>query len=181
MSNPQKVAAHPSADKKNKVEKLAKLFAGAKGVFLVDFTGLNSVKTTELRRKIKETGSRYVIAKNTLAMRASAGTPAEGLRDLFKGTTGLAVNADDPAVLAKALHAFQKENAEFFKFKGGVIEGARFGAKELEAVATLPSKDQMRAMLIGTIQAPAAKLARLLVTPGTQVARCVGERGRQPG
>lgn len=171
--------AHPTADKLAQVETLAKLFAGAKGVFLVDFTGLDSNKTNELRRKIASGGGTYLVAKNTLAVRAAKGTMVEGISQAFTGTTAIAVGGDDPAILAKALHAFQKDNTEKFKFKGGVVEGQTFGAKDLEAVSNLPSKDQARAMLIGILQAPAAKLARLLTAPSTGLARCIDARGKQ--
>ena len=70
------------------------------------------------------------------------------------------------------------QNMQAF-FKGGVIEGAKFGAKDLETVASMPGKDQLRGMLIGLLQAPATKLVRLLATPGTQVARCISEKGKQ--
>lgn len=173
------VAAHPTPEKIAEVESLNKLFKDAKSLFLVDFTGLDALKTTELRRKIRASSGRYLITKNTLAIRAAKGTSAETLAELFKGTTGLAVGGDDSAVLAKALSAFQKENTEGFKVKGGVYEGARFTGKQLEQIAAMPSKDQIRATLIGLLQAPASKLARLLVTPGTQLARCVGEKSRQ--
>ncbi len=170
--------AHPTTEKKAQIETLSKTFGGARGVFLIDFTGLDAVKTTELRRKIKAGGGRYFVAKNSLAARAAKGTLVEGLSELLVGTTGFVVGADDPAVLAKVLHGFAKEN-ESFKFKGGAVEGAKFGAKDLEAVSNLPSKDQARAMLIGILQAPASKLARLLNAPSTGVARCIDARGKQ--
>ena len=182
MSDIQQAAhpAHPTPEKIAQVESLNKIFTDAKAFFLIDFTGLDSVKTTELRRRVRASAGRYLIAKNTLSVRAAKGTSAEAVSALFKGTTGLAVGGDDSAILAKALSAFQKENAEGFKVKGGVYEGAAFTGKQLDAIAALPTKDQVRSMLIGILQAPASKLARLLVTPGTQLARCVGEKSRQP-
>jgi large subunit ribosomal protein L10 len=109
------------------------------------------------------------VAKNRLAMRALEGTQAAGISDLFKGPTGIAYS-DDPVAAPKVLVAYAKEN-EKLKILGGVAVGSVLNAEGVKALAELPSLDQLRAKLLGLLQAPATRIAGVLQAPAGQLAR----------
>jgi large subunit ribosomal protein L10 len=158
-------------EKEELVAELHQELEAAPHVVLVDFTGLSVPAATEFRRKVKAAGSRYRVVKNRLALRAAKGTPLEKLDAEFKGTTGIAWTGDDPVALAKALVAFQKENPAL-QFKAGVVAGEQvLDAEGVKALSTMASLPEMRASLLGLLQAPATKLVRLLGTPATQLAQ----------
>ena len=158
-------------EKEQLVEKLHQEFEAAPHVVLVDFTGLSVPAATEFRRKVKAAGSKYRVVKNRLALRAAKGTALEKLDSLLRGTTGIAWTADDPVTLAKTLVAFAKENPAL-ALKAGVVAGEQvLDADGVKALSTMPSLPELRASFLGLLQAPATKLARLLSTPGTQMAQ----------
>lgn len=135
------------------VEELSKDLTVSKGVYLADFTGLTVEKVTQLRRAFRRSGSRFVVAKNTLAKRAIKGSPLEPLSEHFRGPTGIAYSLADPVAPAKVLVEFGKEN-EGFAVKAGYVEGAVLGPKEVGTIASLPSKEVLVAQAIGVVQSP---------------------------
>ncbi len=135
------------------VEELSKDLSQSRGVYLADFTGLTVDKITALRRAIRKSGSRFVVAKNTLAKRAIKGSHLEPLTDHFRGPTGIAYSNDDPVAPAKVLADFGKEN-EGFTVKAGYVEGSVLDAKEIGRIAGLPSKAVLVAQAIGIVQSP---------------------------
>ena len=166
-------------EKAAEIDALQRTFQQARNAFLVGFSGLTVDQVNELRRKIRETSSSYRVVKNRLALRAVEGTALEPLAGQFQGPTAVACNDGDPGVLAKALAEFAK-NHPALSLRVAVIEGKEvLDEAALEALARMPALPQLRAQLLGVLQAPAAKLVRLLSTPGTQLARALDARQRQ--
>ena len=147
--------------KSERVGELSEALAGAESVVLLDFSGLDVPKATELRRQVRAARGCYRVVKNTLARRAVAGTAFEPLGDSFRGTTAVAYTEDDPVGLAKALVTFAKETPEL-KVKTGMVSGRRMAPAEVESLATLPGKEELRATLLGTLQAPMSQFVRVL-------------------
>lgn len=162
------------AQKEDQVSELRDKFARASSVFVADYRGLSVKQVTDLRARLSggEGDVDYRVAKNTLLRRAVDGSGAEVLLEHFSGPTAVALSYGDPVQLAKALVDYSKEN-EVFELKGGYLDGKALGTAEIATLATLPSLDQLRAKLVGLVQAPATKLVRLLKEPGGQLARLV--------
>lgn len=158
-------------EKQELVESLHAEFRRSPHAILVDFRGLTVPAVTEFRRKVRQTGSRYRVVKNTLALRAVKDTPLERLGPKFDNTTGVAYTGDDPVALAKALVDFAKDHPQLV-LKGGLVSGSQMlDAEGVKALSTMPSLPELRAKLLGLLQAPAAQLVRLLNTPASQLAR----------
>ena len=143
------------------VKELGEALANAESMVLLDFTGLNVPKVTELRRQVRAARGTYRVVKNALAKRAVAGTVFEPLRDAFEGTTAVAFSEHDPVGLAKALVAFKKD-APQLKVKTGMVAGRQVAPAEVENLATLPSKPELQATLLMLLQAPMTQLVRVL-------------------
>ncbi len=159
------------AEKAELIDELHQEFGRSPHAILVDFRGLSVPAVTEFRRKVRQAGSRYRVVKNSLALRALKDTPLEGLGAKFENTTGVAYTGSDPVVLAKVLVDFAKEHPQLV-VKAGVVCGSQMlDAEGVKALSTMPSLPEVRARLLGLLQAPAARLVRLLSVPGGQVAR----------
>lgn len=158
-------------EKQELIDDLHQEFGQSPHAILVDFRGLSVPAVTEFRRKVRQSGSRYRVVKNSLALRALKGTPLEPLGGKFENTTGVAYTGKDPVALAKTLVDFAKDHPQLV-VKGGLVSGSQMldadGVKALSAMPTLP---QLRARLLGLLQAPASQLVRLLNTPASQLAR----------
>ncbi len=153
------------------IDELHKELADSPHAVLVDFKGLDVPSVTEFRRKVKAAGSRYRVVKNSLALRAAKGTALERLGDKLQGTTGIAYTKDDPVALAKVLVDFAKDHPAL-ALKVGVVSGDQvLDPAAVKSLSTMPGLPELRARLLGLLQAPAAQLVRLLATPGTQLAR----------
>jgi large subunit ribosomal protein L10 len=140
---------------------------------LVGFKGLSVGAATEFRRKLRASGSRYRVVKNSLALRAAKGTPLEQLESRLEGTTGIAYTGDDPVALAKVLMDFAKDHPAL-AVKAGVVAGTQLlDAEGVKALSSMPGLPELRARLLGLLQAPATQLVRLLGTPAAQLARVV--------
>jgi large subunit ribosomal protein L10 len=138
---------------------------------LIDFRGLTVPAVTEFRRKVKQSGSRYRVVKNTLALRAAQGTALEKLASHFVDTTAVAYTAGDPVALAKVLVDFAKDNPNL-RVKAAIVSGGQvLNADGVKALSSLPGLPELRAKLLGLLQAPASQLVRLLSTPATQLAQ----------
>jgi large subunit ribosomal protein L10 len=153
------------------IEDLHAEFGRSSHAILVDFRGLSVPAVTEFRRKVRQTGSRYRVVKNSLALRALKDTPLEKLAAKFDQTTGVAYTGADPVVLAKVLVDFAKEHPALV-VKAGLVSGEQMlDAEGVKALSTMPSLPQMRARLLGLLNAPTTMLVRLLNTPAQQLAR----------
>jgi len=158
-------------EKEQMVDGLHEEFGRSPHAILVDFRGLTVPAVTEFRRKVKASGSRYRVVKNTLALRAVKGTPLEQLGPKFENTTGVAYTGTDPVALAKTLVDFQKDHPQLV-FKGGMVSGNQMlDAEGIKTLSSMPSLPELRSKLLGLMQAPASQLVRLLNTPATQMAQ----------
>ncbi|PYQ54827.1 MAG: 50S ribosomal protein L10 [Acidobacteria bacterium] len=158
-------------EKQALIENLHQEFGKSPHAILVDFRGLSVPAVTEFRRKVKATGSRYRVVKNTLALRAAKGTPLEKLGPQFDNTTGVAYTGTDPVALAKVLVDFGKDHPQLV-VKAGLVSGSQMlDAEGVKALSTMPSLPELRARLLGMLLSPASQLVRLLSTPATQLVR----------
>ncbi len=142
------------------VEQLKGVFGSSEIVIVSHNKGLTVTQDTRLRRQIKKSSAQYRVAKNTLSQIAIKGTQFEGLKDLFQGPTTIAFS-NDPVAISKALINFSKEHAKL-EVLGGVMNGQFLDANAIKEMAALLSLDELRGKLVGLIQAPAAKLARVM-------------------
>ena len=149
------------SDKEETVKELGEALAKAESMVLLDFTGLDVPKVTELRRQVRAARGTYRVVKNALARRAVIGTAFEPLRDAFEGATAIAFTEDDAAGLAKTLVTFAKDAPEL-KVKTGMVAGRRVAPAEVEDIAKLPSKPVLQATLLLQLQAPMTQLVRVL-------------------
>lgn len=138
--------------------------AKASNAILFGFAGLKVTEVTELRRQVRATQSKYLVVKNTLALRATKGTALEGVAKHFTGPTAVAYNRSSPVALAKVLTAFAKTNPNLV-FKAAVVEGLAVEAKAITAIAELPSREQLVSKLLFLIQSPMRRLVTVLNGP----------------
>lgn len=147
---------------------------------IVSFQGLPVEKDWELRKALREAQLSYRVIKNTLGRRAVEGTPLASLKDQFVGMTGIAYSQKDPVGLAKVLSKFAKENAQV-KFKGGVVEGRAINVKDIDALATMPSKEELVSKIMFLLNAPAQRIAVALSGVSRNLAVVVNEIAKQKG
>src|SRR5688572_18197611 len=143
------------------VAEVSEQFSRAQAIVLAEYRGLPVGNVTELRRKARTSGVYLRVLKNTLARRAVAETPFAGLTDQMVGPLAYGISAD-PVAVAKVLHEFARENTEKFVIKGGAMPNLVMSPQEVAALARMPSRLELLATLLGTMQAPIAKLARTL-------------------
>ena len=148
-------------EKQQDVEKLHVELGQMSTVILSTFQGITVEQDTKLRRAVESTGGRYKVVKNTLAERAGAGTPAEGLLKNLSGTNSIAYTASDPVTLAKVLTKIAKD-VPSFKFRAGVVEGRVISIEEIQQLAQLPSKDELISKIMFLLKSPAQRLATVL-------------------
>src|SRR5919206_389649 len=148
--------------KKVRVLVIAQQLQAATAGMLVGFKKLTVAKDQELRRQLREAGARYSVVKNTLARKAAEGTPFAQAADYFKGVTALALAEGDPVQLSKAVSKFVKDNPDVFSFKAGVVQGRVVALRDVEALATLPSKEVMISKIMFLINAQAQRLATVI-------------------
>ena len=142
------------------VAEVSAQLAKAQAVIVAEYRGLDVARVTQLRAKARKSGLYLRVLKNTLARRAVKGTPFEQLSDQMVGPLMYGIAAD-PVAGAKVIAEFAKDN-ELFVIKGGAMPNTRMSDKDVKALAQLPSRDELIAKLMGTMQAPVAKLARTL-------------------
>lgn len=146
------------AKKTEQVDKLSKQLKDVSNVVVATYTKLTVAQDFELRKALRGAGAKYQVVKNTLAERAAKGTKVEeALKDLA-GVTSIAYTTGDPVAMAKVLTKIAKDTPEF-TFKVGVVEGRVIHIKEIEALAAMPSKEQLMSKLLFLINAPAQRLA----------------------
>ena len=139
--------------------------------------GLTVAEVQELRKRMRAAGAGFKVAKNRLARLALAGTKFEGLSDLLKGPTGIAFSKD-PVAAAKVCAKFAKDNEKLIII-GGSLEGQRMDVAQVNALAVLPSLDELRGKIVGLLTAPATKIASVLAAPAGQLARVLSARAKQ--
>ena len=167
-------------EKKQKdLEALTEQFKNAKAAMLVGFKGMTVPKDQELRNQLREAGVTYEVVKNTLARKAAEGTDLEKAADQFKGVTAVALSQEDPVNLSKAIAKFAKANPEIFSFKAGVVEGKVVALKDVEAIASLPSKEELISKVMFLINCQAQRLVTVLSAVPRNLAIVIKQIGEQ--
>jgi len=157
------------AKKTEQVQKLSKELANVSNAVVATYSKMTVAQDYELRKALRGAGAKYQVVKNTLAEKAAQGTKVEGaLKDLV-GVTSIAYTTGDPVAMAKALTKYAKDTPEF-TFKIGVVEGKVISIKEIEALATMPSKEGLMSKLLFLINAPAQRLATVMNQVGRNLA-----------
>ena len=162
------------AKKAEQIEKLSTELKKASSMIVGTFSKLTVAKDYELRKTVRTAGGRYQVVKNTLAKRASEGTAvAEALKNL-EGVSSIAYTDGDPVALAKALSKYVEDNPEF-SFKSGILEGRLISQKEIKALATMPSKEEIYSKLLYLINAPAQRLVTVMNAAGRDLAVVINQ------
>jgi large subunit ribosomal protein L10 len=159
-------------DRSQKADSVAQLNAAFNEVGVVVITrnlGMTVAQSTALRNKMREAGATYKVAKNSLAKLAIQDTPYAGVGEYFTGPTAVSTSVD-PVAAAKVIVDFAKTNDKI-EIVGGGMGSLVLNADGVKALATMPSLDELRAKLIGLVQAPATKLAQLATAPAAKLAR----------
>ena len=157
------------AKKVAQVEKLSGELKSASSMIVATYSKLTVTQDFELRKALRPTGAKYRVVKNTLAERAGKGTKVEEALKNLQGVTSIAYTEGDPVALAKALAKYVKDNPEF-SFKAGVVEGRVISVKEIESLATMPSKEELYSKLLYLLNAPAQRLATTVAAVGRDLA-----------
>jgi large subunit ribosomal protein L10 len=160
------------AQKAEQVAQLKQTFAETKVVVVTRNLGLSVAQSTNLRNRMRDAGASYRVTKNRLALIALEGTDYAPIGHLLTGPTALATSAD-PVAAAKVAVDFAK-TTDRFEIVGGAMGDTLLDASGVKALAELPSLDELRAKIIGLIQAPATKLAQVIQAPAAQLARVFG-------
>ena len=151
--------AQTRAEKQEMIEHYEGALAQTPHAFLMSFDGLTVAQATDLRARIRQEGGSYEVVKNRLALRAFEGRQIGELKEHFRGPTAVAYIGDDPVALAKALTEFRKD-VPAIQFKGALLDGQAVRAEEVEAIASLPSREELIAKLLFLLQSPITRLAR---------------------
>jgi large subunit ribosomal protein L10 len=162
--------------KAEQVAELEEKLRAARVTVLARYQGLTVAQTNQLRRELRSVGGECRVTKNTLARRAFAASPVPALEQWLEGQTTLVIGTDDPIAVTKVVAKWADSEAEKFTIKGGVFEGETLDVGAVVALSKMPSKDVLRAQLLGVLQAPAQQLVRLLAAPGSQFARLMNAR-----
>lgn len=145
-------------EKQALVDELAQKLNGAVAGVIVEYKGISVADDTLLRRKLREAGVDYSVVKNTMLRRAADKAGLEGLDDILKGTTALAVSAEDPVAAAKIL-CEQAKKDENFKVKAGFLDGAVIDVARVTELSKLPSREGLISMLLSVLTGPVRGLA----------------------
>jgi large subunit ribosomal protein L10 len=143
------------------VDEIKAELAKAKSVVVVDYRGITVAEADTLRKNMREAGIGYMVYKNTLMNRAIQGTEFAALADCLSGPSAFAFGYEDAVAPARVLSGFMKESKKM-EFKAGVVEGHYFDAEGVKAIAALPSRDELIAKFMGSIQSPVSKFVRTL-------------------
>lgn len=157
------------------VEELNRTFNEVSVVVVTRNLGLSVAQSTALRTKMRDAGAQYKVTKNSLAKIAAKGTAYESISDLLTGPVALATSKD-PVAAAKVVAEFAKANDKL-EIVGGAMGATLLNVDGVKALATLPSLDELRAKIVGLVQAPATKVVQIVQAPAGQLARVFGAYG----
>jgi len=157
-------------DKKAVVAEVNAMASTAQSAVAAEYSGLSVSQMTSFRAKARDQGVFVKVVKNTLAKRAIEGTEFECLKEVLQGPLILAFSKDDPGAAARVVKDFAKDHDKLIT-KAVAVGGRVYPADDLARLASLPTLDQARAMLLGLFQAPASKLVRTLAEPPAMLAR----------
>jgi large subunit ribosomal protein L10 len=162
------------AKKTEQVEKLGKELQSVSSLIVTTYSKLTVAQDYELRKTLRTSGAKYLVVKNTLAERAAKGTKVEEVLKNLSGVTSIAYTSGDPVALAKALAKYAKDNPEF-TFKSGVVEGRVISINQIQALATMPSKEEIYAKLLFLMNAPAQRLVTVMNAVGRDIAVVINQ------
>lgn len=167
--------------KQQVVESLTQMFDNATGLYSIDFTGLNVANTIALREQFSSAGISYRVAKNTLIKRALTEVGGyDDVHDLLVGQTGIAVGYDDPAAPARVLKKFLEDNKlETPQLNFAVIEGVVYGSDKLKQVASMPSRQDIMASIVGSLHAPISGIVGTINAVMRDLASVIEEVGKK--
>jgi ribosomal protein L10 len=167
----------PTQAKIESVEALREKLGAVKSAVLTEYRGLSVRQLSDLRKQLKATSAEYRVVKNRLARLAVKDSPLDPLATHLKGPTGLVLTKQDPVAVAKALQAFVRTNPAL-TIKVGLVEGKVLEPPELRALADLPSKEALRAQLVGALEGPMSQLVSLLTAPHGELVRVLEARSK---
>jgi large subunit ribosomal protein L10 len=167
----------PTQEKIAAVEDLKQRLVGVKTVLLTEYRGLTVQQISELRKQLRVVSAQYKVVKNRLAKIAISSSELEVLGPQLTGPVALIVSKDDPVAVAKAVSTFARTN-QAFTVKGGFVDGRLMPPEGLKALAELPSKEALRAQLVGVISGPLTQLVSLLLAPQRELAYILAEHGK---
>jgi large subunit ribosomal protein L10 len=162
------------AKKIEQVEQLKEEFQSASHAVVGTFSKLTVQKDFELRKAVRSAGGHYRVVKNTLAERAAQGTKVEEAMKGLAGVTSIAYTGGDPVALAKALSKYAKDNPEY-TFKTGIVDGRVIAIKDIDALASMPSKGEIHAKLLFLMNAPAQRLITVMNAIGRDLAVVINQ------
>jgi large subunit ribosomal protein L10 len=165
------------AKKKQIVSDMHTMFLASKVVIIAHYHGLTVSQITDLRKEVRKVGAKFQVSKNSLANLAVENTNFKGLTKLFTGPISVASSAD-PVSLAKVMTEYAKTNEKFL-ILGGIVDEQFVDLNQIKLFASLPSLDELRAKIVGLLNAPATKIVRVLQTPGGQVARVLAAHSKK--
>ena len=165
------------AQKRELVTTLNEEWKGSGVIVVAHYKGMTVAQMTDFRKRMKEVGGAVKVAKNKLAKLALKDTEVETISDLLKGQTCVAYS-EDPISAARVSVKYARENDKLV-ILGGAMGSTRLDSSGVKALADLPSLDELRGKLIGLLQAPASKIARILNEPGGMLARVLAAKGAQ--
>lgn len=167
-----------NAEKTESVEELKERFNGVHTAVLTEYRGLTVRQLSDLRKQLKGAAAEYKVVKNRLARIAIKDSPLDGLGKHLTGPTGVAYTKKDPVPVAKALQAFLRNNPAL-TIKVGIVEGKVLEPAALKSLADLPSKDALRAQIVGAVQGPMGKIVTLLTAVQGELVRVLEARSKQ--
>ncbi len=151
--------------KADNVEDLKKTIAAQKGAIVAEFKGLTVKEITSLRKKLREVNAEFRVVKNTLISLAAKESEFSQLDEYFKGPTAVAFSYGDPVALAKAMKTFATASPAKIKLKAGYLDGKALSAKDVEALAEVPSREVLLGRMVGSLAAPLTRLVLVLSGP----------------
>ena len=152
------------------IDEIKEKLENAEAAVVIDYMGITVAEADSMRKQLREADVDYTVYKNTLVKRAIEGTKYEGLADALAGPSALAISQTDATAPARVLNKVMEEFKKM-EFKAGVIEGELFDAAGIQAIADIPSRDELIAKFMGSIQSPIANFARVI----NQIAEQKGE------
>jgi len=167
----------PTQEKVEAVAELKSRLDGVKTVVLTEYRGLTVQQLSDLRKQLRAVSADYRVVKNRLARLAMKSSGLEALGPHLTGPTGVVFSKADPVAVAKALHTFAKAN-QALGIRTGYVEGQMLAPAALKALADLPSREQLRAQLIGAIQGILAQLVGVLTAPQRELVYVLQQRGK---
>lgn len=162
------------AKKSEQVEQLQQELKNVSSMVVATYSKLTVAQDYELRKTLRGAGAKYRVVKNTLVARAAKGSKSEGVLKNLAGVTSIAYTEGDPVALAKAISKYAKDNPEF-TFKAGLVEGRVISIREIESLATMPSKEEIYSKLLFLLNSPAQRLATTVNAVGRDLAVVLGQ------